>query len=347
MLSIVKLAIKYILGLILFDNIDFMEKVSIVLLNWNGSSYIEKCVESVFNQTYENIEFIIVDNGSTDSSLELILKTYSNITIIKNEFNLGFAQGMNLGISLSSGEYILLLNLDVYLRSDYVVNAVSLLRNDGSLGCVGGVEYKWSKEGFIDEHLPSSGPYYLKRRIQLFADHKKLDESCYAFGVTGSFPVFRKSAIDDLINISGHFFDPLFQTGWEDTDVRFRLFWRGWKTLYSQDLVGWHVGSGSANSKIRLIDKPLDYQKRIFRNRMYVIGKFPKELLDKLRIYLFLTNLLIFPYYVFISPRSLFALFLSYKEFKEQKKEIYYRQQLIESSINVKIDTIFEFFKKF
>jgi GT2 family glycosyltransferase len=321
--------------------------VSIVLLNWNGEKYIKDCIESIINQTYKNIEYIIVDNGSTDLSLDIISEKYSHLRIIKNETNLGFAEGMNTGIAVSSGEYILLLNLDVYLRDDYVAKAVDLFKEDKSLGCVGGIEYKWSEKGFIDQHLPSSGPYYLKKRVQLFSDTNLLNKSCYAFGVTGSLPVFRKAAVEDLLTISGHFFDPLFQTGWEDTDVRFRLFWRGWKTLYSPDLVGWHVGSGSADSKVRLIDKTLDYQQRIFRNRMYVIGKFPDKLKKRLRFFLYIANFLIIPYFMFRSPKSLIALYSAHKEVKKNSLPISLQQNLIQKTANVEVDEIFKYFKKF
>ena len=321
--------------------------VSIVLLNWNGEKYINDCIESVINQTYKNIEYIIVDNGSTDLSLDIISEKYSNLRIIKNETNLGFAQGMNIGIMASSGEFVLLLNLDVYLKDDYIEKAISLFENDKYLGCVGGIEFKWTKDGFINEHLASSGPFFLKKRIQLFPDTTLRNNSCYAFGVTGSYPVFRKSVIDDLITVSGHFFDPLFQTGWEDTDVRFRLFWRGWKTLYSPELVGWHVGSGSADSKMTILAKTLDYQQRIFRNRMYVIGKFPDKLKNQLRFFLYIANFLIIPYFMFKSPKSLIALYSAHKEVKKNRLHISLQQSLIQKTANVEVDEIFKYFKKF
>src|ERR1035437_9645327 len=110
-----------------------MDKVTVVLLNWNGLEYIEKCVESIFKQTYSNIELIIVDNGSTDFSLDVISRKYPDLQILKNETNLGFAQGMNTGITASSGEFVLLLNLDVYLKDDYVAKAISLFEKDKSL----------------------------------------------------------------------------------------------------------------------------------------------------------------------------------------------------------------------
>jgi len=324
-----------------------MDKVTVVLLNWNGLEYIEKCIESVFKQTYSNVELIIVDNGSTDNSLEIVSRKYPDLQIIRIENNIGFAQGMNTGIKASSGVFILLLNLDVYLKEDYISKAIGLFENDEYLGCVGGIEFKWTKDGFINEHLASSGPFFLKKRIQLYPDATLKDQSCYAFGVTGSYPVFRRTVIDDLINVSGYFFDPLFQTGWEDTDVRFRMFWRGWKTFFSPELIGWHVGSSSADSKSRLIDKSFQYQQRIFRNRMYVIGKFPCRLKSRLAFTLSISNLLIISYFLFRSPKSLLALNRANQEFRKNKLSVSNQQSLIEKSATVAVDEIFKFFKKF
>jgi GT2 family glycosyltransferase len=324
-----------------------MKKVSVILLNWNGMPYIEKCVESVFKQTCCNdLELIVVDNGSSDGSLEII-REYDNVILIRNSTNLGFAGGMNAGIKAARGEYILPLNLDVYLREDYIENALKLIENDPYIACVGGIEYLWGKEGFVDIHLESSGPYFLKKRIQIFIDKKLRDKEVSCFGVTGSFPLIRMAAVTDLVSVSGHFFDPLFETGWEDTDVRFRLFWRGWKTVFSPRLVGWHVGSGSADAKLNLIDKPYEYQKRIFRNRAFVISKFPRELSKRLKIHLLVAEALILPYYFLISPRSAHACIAAKKDLVKYKNLLSERQRNIQKSITADPLEVMKFFQKF
>ena len=84
--------------------------VSIILLNWNGDKYIYKCIEYLMDQTYNPLEIIIVDNGSTDGSIQKVMKQYPDFKYILNEKNLGFSAGMNQGIIASRGKYLIPLN---------------------------------------------------------------------------------------------------------------------------------------------------------------------------------------------------------------------------------------------
>jgi hypothetical protein len=98
---------------------------------------------------------------------------------------------------------------------------------------------------------------------------------------------------------------------------------------------------------MRLIDKTLDYQQRIFRNRMYVIGKFPDKLKNRLRFFLYIANLLIIPYFLFKSPKSLKVLYSATKEVKKNRLHISRQQSLIQKTAIVEVDEIFKYFKKF
>ena len=71
---------------------------SIIIVNWNAGKYLIDCITSLENQTYKNHEIILVDNASSDSSVELVQKNFPKVHIIKNEENLGFAEGNNIGI---------------------------------------------------------------------------------------------------------------------------------------------------------------------------------------------------------------------------------------------------------
>ena len=90
-----------------------MVKVSIIIPTYNVSKYIEKCLDSVLNQSYQNIEIIIVDDCSTDHTVEII-KNYedSRIHLIQNKMNCGPSYSRNVAISNASGKYIALLDGD-------------------------------------------------------------------------------------------------------------------------------------------------------------------------------------------------------------------------------------------
>lgn len=96
-------------------------KVSIVLLNWNGLRDTIECLRSIYNQDYQNFDLIVIDNASTDNSVEVIKKEFPDITIIENEKNFGYTGGNNKGIEVSrktDAEYIWLLNNDTIVASE-------------------------------------------------------------------------------------------------------------------------------------------------------------------------------------------------------------------------------------
>lgn len=101
-----------------------MKKVSIVIVNYNGLMHNEDCINSILNSSYKNIEILIVDNNSTDNSVEIIREKFKEkIKIIKNNSNSGFAGGTNIGIKYAidnGAEYILLLNNDTIIDSKMI-----------------------------------------------------------------------------------------------------------------------------------------------------------------------------------------------------------------------------------
>jgi GT2 family glycosyltransferase len=320
------------------------DKVSIILLNWNGLKFLEKCVESVLNQSYENIEFIIVDNGSTDRSIQIIQEKYPDFKYILNDNNLGFAKGMNQGIEVSSGKYILLLNVDVYLDSNYVKEGLSRIQKDEIIGFIGGLEYMWEDGKLTDKLHISCGPMYLRKRMQMTRKNNFYDEQ-FCFGITGSFPIVRRKMLDDIFSVSGYFFDEDFETGWEDTDMRFRAFLRGWKTLYYPKIHAWHVLSASDEGKYRLTQKNSKYQVRIFRNRYFVILKdLPVEIKRWLRVYLLLAEILMVPYYLFLYPRSFLSLISAKKQYINYKKSMIEKRKKIQKNILINLNELKKMF---
>ncbi|HXD91613.1 MAG TPA: glycosyltransferase family 2 protein [Bacteroidia bacterium] len=97
--------------------------VSIITIIYNGENYIEDCIKSIINQSYKNIQYIIIDGGSTDRSLEIINQYSSNIDILVSEKDNGISDAFNKGIKNAEGEIIGLLNSDDKY-SEFAVQAV-------------------------------------------------------------------------------------------------------------------------------------------------------------------------------------------------------------------------------
>ncbi len=112
-------------------------KVFIIILNYNGKDFIAKTLSSVFKLDYPNFRVLLVDNNSTDGSLELAKLNFSKAVFIKNNANLGFSSGNNVGIKYAlerEADYVLLLNYDTEVRADFLTNLVASMKKDDKIG---------------------------------------------------------------------------------------------------------------------------------------------------------------------------------------------------------------------
>jgi len=89
--------------------------ISIVVLNFNGLNYLKKTIKPLLSLNYPNYEIVLVDNGSTDESINFI-KKFKKIKIIENKKNLGFSMGKNLGIKNTRGKYIFSIDNDIVIN---------------------------------------------------------------------------------------------------------------------------------------------------------------------------------------------------------------------------------------
>lgn len=107
------------------DDIKYAPLVSIITVVYNGEKYLQQTIESVVNQAYENIEYIIIDGGSTDKTLEIIKKYEHYISLWKSEPDNGLYDAMNKGISLAKGELIGMINSDDWYEPEAVETIVN------------------------------------------------------------------------------------------------------------------------------------------------------------------------------------------------------------------------------
>lgn len=322
--------------------------ISIVVLNWNGGRFLPTCLEGIAAQTYESVEVIVVDNGSTDGSLDYVMRKYSNARIIRNKENMGYAFGMNAGIDVASGLFIMALNMDVFLAPSCAEHLVNCFSKNSSIGIVMGKEYVWDNSGFNDTPSISAGPGYLRLRCQGCRDRSQMDMQTYCFGAMGSFPVFSAGCIKALRDQTGYVFDPKFGTGWEDKDVFFRAHHLGFSFLYNPNAVGYHYGSGSVNGKIRLLDKDNAYQIRIFRNRyLFLIKNYPAWLLIRHFLFLLIAEIGLYFYLLIKNPRSIKSLLIAQYEVFKLLNKVFNERKIILSGSILNKKTILGFFREF
>ena len=113
-----------------------MKKVSAIVVNWNGKDVLSGCLDSLLGQDYEDLEILVVDNGSEDGSQVLVKKNFPSVHLIENGENLGFGSAVNKGFQEAQGEFFIFLNNDLVLHSDCIRQLVSLLVSDPAVGAV-------------------------------------------------------------------------------------------------------------------------------------------------------------------------------------------------------------------
>jgi GT2 family glycosyltransferase len=140
----------------------------------------------------------------------------------------------------------------------------------------------------------------------------------------------------DLKEHTCDFYDEDYETGWEDADLFFRMHLRGWKCLFYPIAKGWHVGSGSVGGKATFLSKKYDYQIRILRNRYFTIIKnIPTHFLIYLSPYLIFTELCLIPYFLFRSPKTIFALIFSWQLTIRNFSSLYKKRIIIQNNSRV------------
>jgi len=112
--------------------------LSIIIVNWNSWAYLQKCIMSIMENADElKYEIIVVDNCSSDNSVENVAVCFPNVILIKNEKNVGFPAANNQAFNVARGQYFLMLNPDTLIKKNTLSHSVLILKNDDSIGCLG------------------------------------------------------------------------------------------------------------------------------------------------------------------------------------------------------------------
>ena len=215
--------------------------VSIVIVNWNGADILPRCLEAVKAQTFHDYEVIVIDNASTDSSIEGIEERWPPIQLIRLEENTGFAAANNLGAQRAKGRWLATLNNDAFpapdwletllraanRRPEYVFFASHLLQA-GETDCVEATGDIFHASG-LSWHRDRNRPNTLVDRS---ADD--------VFSACAAAALYDRS---QFLGVGG--FDEDYFSHHEDIDLGYRLRLQGHRCLYVPDAIVYHIGSAS------------------------------------------------------------------------------------------------------
>ena len=217
--------------------------ISIIIVNWNGKKWLEKCFTSLSQQTYKNFEIIFVDNNSHDDSVAYIKKHFPKTKIILNKDNRGFAGGNNDGLKTASGEYILLLNNDTWSPKDFLEKFIQAFDEIPNAGCVQSKMVLLAdprKTDLVGSYWTDSSFLYYYG-YQKDVDIKKFNTSMPFFTNKGASVMIPRKVIDEL-----GLFDDDFWCYYEETDFCHKVWLAGYECWYYPKAVVHHAGGGTA-----------------------------------------------------------------------------------------------------
>jgi len=208
-----------------------MFDISVIIVTYNSSGCIQPCLDSLWSQKGMDYEVIVVDNASSDDTLLTVRN--NRCLLLENEENIGFGRACNLGISRSTGRYILLLNPDARLTSEGDLAQVCRLMDENLQWGLSGAKVL-SSNGSLES--PPAREYPGQKHVQ--RDFSKLPGSIS--WVIGAAMVIRR---DLCLRLGG--FDPAYFLYSEETDLCLRIRELGYEIGWMDNIVVRHIGGES------------------------------------------------------------------------------------------------------
>lgn len=215
--------------------------ISIIIPTHNGLENLKMCYSHILKQSYKDFNLIVVDNGSTDGSLDYFLKNYSEVIFLKLEKNFGFAKATNTGVKYAIENHhpdiILLLNNDIEIPENFLEKGAGTFESVKEASFVAVKMLNYFKRDIIDDagdFIKSNGGSPLARGHGE-KDEGQYDKAEFIFGACAG-AAFYKSELF----IKCGFFDEDFISYLEDVDLSFRFQLAGYKCYYNPELVCYH-----------------------------------------------------------------------------------------------------------
>src|SRR3989344_3898107 len=271
-----------------------MDKLSIVILNYNSGNFLTECLRSL--EKGVNLDIWIVDNGSTDESISLARKNFPGIHYILGKENLGFSKGNILALRKIRNEYILMLNPDTEVFPDTLNYMTAFMQNNQDVGAAtckvelsNGKLDPASHRGFPTP-LASFLYYFLKNDSLYHLSSRDMRKDHEVDAISGSFFLTRKSVLDKV----GLFDEDYFMYA-EDLDLCFRIKKAGYKIMYIPAVKIIHhkgVASGLKSHSQKITTATYDSRLKAFNAFYETMKIFYKKNLEK--SYPFFINWLVY-----------------------------------------------------
>ena len=248
--------------------------ISIAIPNYNGKKYLNNCLKSIYKNSYQPNEVIVIDNGSTDGSIEFLEAEYKKLKIIRNSKNLGFAKAANQGIRESRNDYVALINNDVTLDKNWLKTFEIQIRKGNKKKVASWCGTVLTADGNIIESRGLS--YCISGKASNIGNGERYNKKTgsapqYIFGASGAATVYNRKAV-----IKAGLFDNDFFAYQEDVDLSLRLQKMGFRAIFLHEAICYHLG-GFTSGKMGNFR-----QRMVLKNWIYIIIKnYPSKTIIK------------------------------------------------------------------
>ncbi|MBR4718897.1 MAG: glycosyltransferase family 2 protein [Lachnospiraceae bacterium] len=236
-----------------------MAKVSVVIPNYNGEKYLEDCLTALKEQSMNDFELIIVDNGSKDKSTGIVRECFPEAKLIRLDKNFGFSRAVNDGIRAAEAPYIILLNNDTRVEKDFIRELYDTICGDDRIFSVSARMLQMNDPALID----SAGDMYCCLGWAYARGKDKpsamYDKRADIFSACAGAAIYRKS----VFNVIGYF-DEMHFAYLEDVDIGYRARINGYRNVYEPRAVVYHAGSGMSGSRYNAFKISLSSQNNVY-----------------------------------------------------------------------------------
>ncbi len=224
-----------------------MSKISVALLNYNGKTHLENFLPSVV-QFSTGYDIVVIDNGSTDDSLEFLQSNYPTVRVISYKENYGFCGGYNRALKELEHEFVVLLNTDVQVSEGWIEPILKLMESDNRLAAVQPKILDLKKKTHF-EYAGASGGYldilgypFCRGRVfhTIEEDQNQYQETQDVFWASGASLFVRRSAYFEAGGLDEDFFAHM-----EEIDLCWRFWNLGYKVKVCPESVVYHLGGGT------------------------------------------------------------------------------------------------------
>lgn len=225
--------------------------VTMLVPNYNGEKYLKSCLNSLLATDYPNFRVIVVDNGSTDNSVEFIKKNYPTVRMIRNNENLGYARAINVAMESVESEYVVFLNNDIIVESNWLRQLMLYMNSIKKVAAANPKILFLHNKEVINSAGGSCDIYGVGwNRGNGEIDRGQYDAVKEVFYVNGAALLTKKDVWEDV----GSFDERYFLYG-EDLDWCWRARTKGYKILYVPSAKIYHQWRGSGGSMIKFLEK--------------------------------------------------------------------------------------------